>query len=99
MSHGVHDGDTLDDYQEVIIYGTNATLTDSDGDGLSDPDEILYLGSGFNATNANTFHGTINDFDWDFDGDNLTNGQEINYTRTDPTLPSPTTWKTLTWTA
>jgi hypothetical protein len=34
------DGDTLSDYDEYMIYKTNATLADSDNDGINDDIEI-----------------------------------------------------------
>lgn len=34
------DGDGLDDYSEVYVYGTDPTKIDTDGDGTSDYDEI-----------------------------------------------------------
>ncbi len=70
------DGDytwPMSDYDEVTLYDTNATATDTDHDGLSDAIE-LYLGSGLipwmdalplDATNADT------------DGDMLSDGSEL----------------------
>ena len=37
------DGDQLNDYDEIYIYGTNAYLADSDSDGLTDFEEV-YMG-------------------------------------------------------
>jgi hypothetical protein len=61
---------------------------DTDGDGLLDYDEVQYLSSGFDPTNPYTWDptNTTNDYDWDFDSDNLSNGEEIYLTRTNPTL-------------
>ncbi len=59
----------MSDYDEVMIYGTNATDADSDQDGLSDSLE-LYLGSGqipwmdpipLNATDPDTDHDLLID--------------------------------------
>ena len=39
------DEDLLNDYQELIVYGTAPLDPDSDGDGLSDGSEVLEIGS------------------------------------------------------
>ena len=57
------DSDTLSDYDEVYVYGTNATNPDNDNDGILDGWEILY---GFNISDPS-------DALSDPDGDNLTN--------------------------
>lgn len=39
------DGDGLNDYQEIVLFGTNTTDSDTDDDGLSDGDEANVIGS------------------------------------------------------
>jgi len=39
------DGDGLNAYQEIVLYGTDPTKTDTDGDGLSDAQEVTTIGS------------------------------------------------------
>ena len=38
------DGDGLNDWTEVITYGTSPANPDTDGDGLNDPAEIITYG-------------------------------------------------------
>lgn len=46
------DGDGLDDYEEVVEYGTDPYLKDSDGDRIPDMDEILH---GASPTNQEVY--------------------------------------------
>lgn len=64
------DGDGLNDYDEIYVYGTNPLDPDSDGDGLNDYDEVMV-------------HGT-DPLNPDSDGDGLSDGDEINNYRTNP---------------
>ncbi len=64
------DGDGLNDYDEVVVYGTWPDVADSDWDGLNDYDEILT-------------HGT-NPLSWDTDGDTLYDSDEIFTLGTNP---------------
>ena len=64
------DGDGLNDYDEVFVYGTWPDAADSDWDDLNDYDEIF-------------IHGT-NPWDWDSDGDTLSDGDEVLIHGTNP---------------
>ncbi len=64
------DGDALDDYHEVMFYGTDPLARDSDGDGLDDRDEVLNYAS--DPENA------------DSDADGISDGVEVHFTGTDP---------------
>jgi parallel beta-helix repeat protein len=64
------DGDTLEEFDEVMIYHTNPFQADSDFDGLDDNEEINTYGT--DPNNA------------DSDGDGLLDGEEVNNYGTDP---------------
>ncbi|MCR5835634.1 MAG: cellulose binding domain-containing protein [Lachnospiraceae bacterium] len=70
------DGDGLKDDVEIAI-GTNPKKEDSDGDGLSDYIEIVLLGTDPLKTDSDG-NGVL-DGDEDFDGDGLSNNEEISY--------------------
>lgn len=57
------DGDGLNDYDELFVYGTWPYAADSDWDDLNDYDEIF-------------IHGT-NPWSWDTDEDTLSDGDEV----------------------
>ena len=67
------DEDTLEEYDEVMIYHTNPFQADSDFDGLDDNEEI------------NIYETDPNDPDSDSDG--LLDGEEVNNYGTDPLNP------------
>ncbi len=54
------DGDSLTDYEEIFVYGSNPLLADTDNDGLNDNLEILYHMDFQNSD-------TLNDGIWDGD--------------------------------
>jgi hypothetical protein len=64
------DNDGLNNYEEIITYGTSHTNSDSDGDSLTDSEEI------------NTYETNPNNSD--SDGDSLIDGEEINTYLTNP---------------
>ena len=70
------DGDGLVDAFEYQ-YMTDKNNVDTDGDGLSDYTEVMYLD--YNPLSDDTFNDGIKDSDRDFDGDKLTNIEEVNY--------------------
>lgn len=76
------DGDGLSDELETYI-GTNTNLADTDGDGLTDYQEVVELGT--DPLKKDTNSNGINDFDEDYDGDGVSNGQEFQK-GTDPML-------------
>ena len=76
------DGDSLLDYQELIM-STNINLTDTDGDSLSDGYEVLTLNT--NPLQTDSDNNNILDCNEDFDSDGLTNLQEYQ-NATDPHL-------------
>ena len=81
------DGDGLDDYEEVAVYGTDPCEEDSDGDGLPDTWECHYCDDGFDPVVPNVNDaglGTGPDDDLDLDG--LTNREEYEW-GTDPGEP------------
>jgi parallel beta-helix repeat protein len=90
------DSDTLDDLQEIYVYGTNPNKNDTDSDGLLDGDEI------FNHTTSPTnsdsdFDGLsdseeietylTNPLDSDSDDDELKDGTEVNTHNSNPLDP------------
>ncbi len=75
------DGDTLDDYYEVVVSGTDPAKKDSDGDGISDPDEDMDE-DGLTVREEQE-HGT-NPLEDDIDEDYLLDGEEVNIYLTDP---------------
>ncbi len=69
------DNDGLTDYEEVYIYGTDPTNPDTDEDGLTDYEEIHITKT--DPLLRDTDGNGISDANEDFDGDGLTNTQEI----------------------
>ena len=67
------DEDTLDEFEEVMVYHTNPFEADSDFDGLDDDEEINTYGT--------------DPLDDDSDDDGLLDGEEVNDYGTDPTNP------------
>lgn len=87
------DGDGLNDYEEIYVYGTNPLDPDTDGDGLNDYDEIHVYGT--DPLDPDTDGDGLNDYEEiyvygtdplnpDTDGDGLSDYDEINKYRTDP---------------
>ncbi|RLF06262.1 MAG: hypothetical protein DRJ64_04635, partial [Thermoprotei archaeon] len=79
------------DFDELLIYGTDPNLWDTDGDGMSDGWEIWY---GLNATDPNDrfadpdgdnlvnldeFLATTHPKKWDTDSDRMPDGWEVKY--------------------
>ncbi len=85
------DGDGLTNYQEIIVYGTNPELADTDGDGVNDGQEIA---DGTNPLAADSDSDGLTDGDEkargtspilaDTDGDGLSDWHEIFSTFTNP---------------
>ena len=65
------DGDGIDDYDEISVFGTVPGNADSDNDGLSDGDEISVFGS--------------DPLQYDTDRDGISDGNEVNLYGSDPT--------------
>ena len=70
------DGDGLIDLYEHI-FGSDKNAEDTDGDGLSDYIEVMIIST--NPLYKDTDENGIEDGDEDYDGDGLTNLQEIDY--------------------
>lgn len=68
------DNDGLPDFLETYL-GTDKMLLDTDNDGLTDYDEVMFLNT--DPCSADTDENGINDGDEDFDGDGLTNLEEL----------------------
>jgi len=97
------DNDNLSDYDEVMIYSSNANLTDSDRDNLTDYSEVAEYGT--NPAFWDTDHDGLSDYyeimqannttkaislsatDPDVDDDLLPDGYEIEFLGTDPLNP------------
>lgn len=76
------DGDGLIDLYEHI-FGSDKNASDTDGDGLSDYIEVMIVGT--DPIYRDTDENGVDDGDEDYDGDGLTNLQELEY-GTDLTL-------------
>ena len=70
------DGDGLIDLYEHI-FGSDKNAEDTDGDGLSDYIEVMIIGT--DPLYKDTDENGVEDGDEDYDGDRLTNLQEIDY--------------------
>jgi rubrerythrin len=90
------DTDGLNDYKELIVYGTNATAKDTDSDGLEDDEELLVaLTSPFDSDcdndGLNDFQEEItyltNPYETDSDLDGYSDFEEIQQ-NTDPLDPN-----------
>ncbi len=68
------DGDGLFDYYEECI-GTDINKKDTDSDGLMDYDEYILCPT--DPTKYSSRDDGVSDYDYDSDGDGLTNGEEI----------------------
>ena len=87
------DGDSLNDYDEIYVHGTDPLNPDTDGDGLNDADEINVNGTdplnsdsdgdGLSDGDEVNVYGT-DPLDTDSDADSLTDGAEVNDLFTDP---------------
>ena len=92
------DDDGLDDGIEVNDYGTDPTVPDTDEDGLDDgweanfgfdplnPEDAAEDFDGDELDNLGEFTAGTNPFDFDSDGDQLSDGEEVNDHGSDPTL-------------
>ncbi len=91
------DKDGLSDWDERRWVGSDPVDADTDDDGLSDGEEIRRFGSSPFAWD--TDKDKVIDIDevvartsprkWDSDGDGQSDWNEINLTKTDPTVPDP----------
>lgn len=70
------DGDGLIDLYEHI-FGSDKNAEDTDGDGLSDYIEVMIVGT--DPLYKDTDENGVEDGDEDYDGDGLTNLQEVSY--------------------
>jgi hypothetical protein len=68
------DRDGLGNEDEETLYGTNATLADTDGDGIIDGEEVAFFGDAWNQDPDND--GLINLLDPDSDDDGSSDGYE-----------------------
>lgn len=68
------DNDKLLNYQEEI-YNTNKLLSDSDEDGLTDYEELVYTNT--DPSKYSTYKEGISDANDDYDGDGLSNLEEL----------------------
>jgi len=76
------DGDGLTNYQEIVEYGTNPTLPDTDGDGVNDKKDAFPLDP---AETLDTDHdGTGDNADLDDDNDSYSDADETNIHHTNP---------------
>jgi uncharacterized repeat protein (TIGR02543 family) len=76
------DDDGLTNYQEIVEYGTNPILPDTDGDGLKDSKDAFPLDPA--ETLDTDRDGTGDNADTDDDGDGLSDVDEINIHGTNP---------------
>ncbi len=76
-SGGDADGDGLTNGEEVVQYGTDPFLADTDADGISDFDEIA---AGLSPFLSDSDGDSISDLDEDSDNDGITNRWEITNT-------------------
>ncbi|MBD3189986.1 MAG: hypothetical protein GF308_05060 [Candidatus Heimdallarchaeota archaeon] len=82
-----HDGDGLNDYEEIVIYGTDPIAFDSDFDGLEDGEEVNKWGT--DPTKKDTDNDSLNDYKEtqlgtnpvvpDSDADGMIDGYEAQY--------------------
>ena len=89
------DEDGLNDFDEVYVHGTHPSLADTDQDGLDDFEEVTHLSTQPNNSDSdddcmpdgwevgNSLNPLVNDADYDYDSDGLTNLNEYFYL-TDP---------------
>ena len=76
------DGDGLTNYQEIVEYGTNPALPDTDGDGAKDGADAFPLDPA--ETLDTDRDGTGDNADTDDDGDGYSDTDEINIHHTNP---------------
>ncbi|MFZ2633053.1 MAG: LamG-like jellyroll fold domain-containing protein [Desulfosalsimonadaceae bacterium] len=79
---GDYDLDGITDTDEIIIYGTNCLLADTDGDGINDGAELAYWGIDWNTDYDGDGLNNLKDADADNDGVN--DGNEVNESYTSP---------------
>lgn len=77
------DEDTLSDYDEFILFGTDPTLADSDGNGVRDSKED-YDGDGLNTIEEKAYGTNIALIDSDYDG--VDDGIEVRQLSSNPTV-------------
>jgi hypothetical protein len=91
------DEDSIPDFDELTLYGTNPFESDTDFDGLSDFEELFVYDT--NPLNSDSDRDNLSDFDeviiyhtdpWrkDTDGDGYYDGDEVNIHGTDPLDPN-----------
>jgi hypothetical protein len=75
------DGDTLTDYEEVVLYNTDPLEWDSDDDGLWDGWEVGYGGApvGLDPNSEDTDNNGVTDRFEDLDDDELDNNREYQH--------------------
>ena len=78
------DGDELPDGYEVFVTGTDPTLSDTDSNGVDDDDEDF---DGDDLTNYQEYVYGTSPWGIDYDGDNLSDGDEVNTYGTNPLEP------------
>ncbi len=69
------DSDSLTDNEEIFTYSSHPYFADSDEDGLLDGEEVIYWGNNWNLDPDGD--GLINLLDQDADGDDFTDGMEV----------------------
>ncbi len=72
-----YEGDGLDDYQEVMVWGTNPVLFDTDKDGYMDGVEVYGIYAPTNPAANATGYVFTNPTLWDTDGDLLSDKTDI----------------------
>ncbi|TET29312.1 MAG: exo-alpha-sialidase [Candidatus Heimdallarchaeota archaeon] len=72
-----YEGDGLDDYQEVIVWGTNPTIFDTDKDGYMDGEEVNGIYASTNPAANATGYVFTNPTLWDTDGDFISDLTDI----------------------
>ena len=72
-----YEGDGLDDYQEVIVWGTNPTIFDTDKDGYMDGEEVNGIEALTNPAANATGYVFTNPTLWDTDGDFISDKTDI----------------------
>ena len=72
-----YEGDGLDDYQEVMVWGTNPVIFDTDKDGYMDGEEVNGIEAPTNPAANATGYVFTNPTLWDTDGDLISDKTDI----------------------